>query len=191
MKISAYIISAALAVTALPSAAATYVYDFGHGLSLDGEAVDHLEFLRGASFDLRVEFNSGFLTSDQSIWFNATVQHDTRISFFRLRTLETGVGFPIDNYPGYGFNVSSTEVLRGNRLDTYLRYNLYDCVSENWPCVFDTRFEDFLNGYGSEPRSSTYRISVSSVPTPAAGGLLLFAGSSIAAVGLRKRRRLA
>ncbi len=202
----------ALAVVAgllLPAQAQaeTYVYAYGPGylgnevlgLTRGGIPVDRLFFLKGDEFDITFRFPGGGLTVDNLIAFKTVVQDDTRISFRTIKTLNEGLALEPYSYGmEYGFQGASYRPRREG-IDQIYGFNSLYChrttdgnVSDG-ACIKESVFKSFLYGetdttyYTSTPRSTTYHVTVSSVPLPAAAGGLL---TGLAALfGVARRRR--
>jgi len=176
---------------AIPSAAATYVYEYFEGgrgfLTFDATADVRLPLLKGADFDLKFVFNGPNLCGDNPVYIPLTAEFESRIYFSRRPELDFGgnpeskkVGLPIGNLLDSSF---TTWTSRHSRTIGIIDWNPY-------MLVHDYVISDFLSGWSFDapPRSSTYRITVSAIPIPATGALLLSGLVGFATIRLRKKK---
>ena len=186
---------------AIPAAAATYVYEYldgGRGiLTLDGTADVRLPLLKGADFDLKFVFNGPNLYGDNAVFIPVTSELGSRITFTLRPELDVGGD---THSEAVGLRL---KLLENNPISfttwTYT-YNLEDGYVPNFvgiidwitgpSLVSDSVIFGFLQGssYDAPPRSSTYRVTVTAIPIPATGVLLLSCLVGFAAVRRRKHK---
>jgi len=175
------------ACMAPPANAATYVYQhfvsLGKKLTLDGEPVERVDLRKGADFYFTFLFDGpGFLGGDNPINYLAVVNFRSRITFRLIPEREIGGGLQL-----YG-NVATSDLnILAQRSPLHVTYKIGQICAPFCPPEYHSTLIDDLQGSGYDKRSSTYHVTVSNIPIPASGALLLFGIAGILAISRRRR----
>ncbi|MCF1710270.1 hypothetical protein L0V05_15765 [Tabrizicola sp. J26] len=171
--------------------AATYEYDYDKKtLSLDGQVQSKIDFKLGSKFDIRFTFDDGWLSSDNPLGIKSVVHDGTRITFSPRPMSSSALDFWLSAglLPTFSTQTGFRS-LPGGSFSAYWDWNGRDCRTYGYSCAYEDNFFSFIGGYGSEPRESTYSITVSSVPVPhSVIGLASFMVALFAVGNLTRRR---
>lgn len=87
---------------------------------------------------------------------------------------------------GYGFTYATYDFYSGG-FNAYTPDFLHECEYGYGDCTDETVFQSFIVGYDDGYKSTTYYVSISSIPVPPS--ILMGLTSLAAVVGLARRKR--